>query len=495
MEDGLKKKKIEKAFIIIAVCVATIGCLVGIGTVSYNYFYNKESVQALVAQQENNEDTSKISNSIDNNEEQETQLEEKLEEAEEQDQEEIIEISEEERKKKEEEEKKQEEEQKKKQEEEEKKHAINYQYLLKVNYTANTVTAYKKDENGNYTVPVKAMVCSTGAATPTSGVYKTQNKYRWKLLIGNSYGQYSTRITGQILFHSVPYEKQTPDSIITKYYDRLGITTSLGCIRLTVADAKWIYDNCPLGTSVEFYSSSNPGPLGKPSAVKIADAGYPLNRWDPTDPDSNNPWKNKVAEKTEEKVENTVDAGTNTSTENNQNSETNNQNNAQENNQNNNSNNTQNNNQNSDQNNNQNNGQNGNQNNSQNSNPNNAQSSNNNKNDGQKDDSQKTNEDKDTNIKVPNVIGKSEKEAISLLNNLLVTIEYKSDSSNQNGIVLYQSLQPGSNVAKRTKIVLYINKIQDSNSSKDESKDKDNIQDKKEEGKENIDKTTNIEKK
>ena len=136
-------------------------------------------------------------------------------------------IEDEEKNKIEEEEKKQEQEQKKQEEEqkkqEQKNKTLNYPYYIKVNYTANTVTVYKKDSNGSYAIPVKAMVCSTGKATPRSGVYKTPNKYRWKLLIGNSYGQYSTRITGQILFHSVPYEKQSEDSLIKRYYDKLGL--------------------------------------------------------------------------------------------------------------------------------------------------------------------------------------------------------------------------------------------------------------------------------
>ena len=70
----------------------------------------------------------------------------------------------------------------------------------------------------------------------------------------------------------------------------MGKKVSLGCVRLTVKDAKWIYNNCPIGTQVEFYSSSNPGPLGKPTAMKISDAPSNIRGWDPTDPDKNNPW-------------------------------------------------------------------------------------------------------------------------------------------------------------------------------------------------------------
>lgn len=163
-------------------------------------------------------------------------------------------------------------------------------YYIKVNYGANVVTIYKKDKSGKYTVPVKAMVCSTGIATPTSGTYKMSNKYRWHQLNGGVYGQYCSRITGHILFHSVPYKTNSPDTLKYTAYDKLGTKASAGCIRLTVADAYWIYANCASGTYVEFYSSSDPGPLGKPSAQKIS-SNERCRNWDPTDPLPNNPWK------------------------------------------------------------------------------------------------------------------------------------------------------------------------------------------------------------
>lgn len=59
---------------------------------------------------------------------------------------------------------------------------------------------------------------------------------------------------------------------------------------MTVEDAKWIYDNCKSGTTVEFYSSEDPGPFGKPEAMKITNY-QDYRGWDPTDPDENNPWK------------------------------------------------------------------------------------------------------------------------------------------------------------------------------------------------------------
>lgn len=164
-------------------------------------------------------------------------------------------------------------------------------YYIKVNYGAQVVTIYQKDSEGNYTKPVKAMVCSTGIATPKSGVYSIPARWEWLRLEGYVWGHYSTQITGNILFHSVPYlTKGDPASLEYWEYDKLGTYASAGCVRLTVKDAKWIFNNCAKGTKVEFYSDSNPGPLGKPTAKKISSYPDYLRNWDPTDTNSNNPW-------------------------------------------------------------------------------------------------------------------------------------------------------------------------------------------------------------
>ena len=75
-------------------------------------------------------------------------------------------------------------------------------YYIKVNCTANVVTIYKGAE-GNWK-PFKAMVCSTGTATPQSGKYTIKSRWTWLRLIGGVYGHYVTQITGDILFHSLP---------------------------------------------------------------------------------------------------------------------------------------------------------------------------------------------------------------------------------------------------------------------------------------------------
>ena len=165
-----------------------------------------------------------------------------------------------------------------------------FPYYIKINRRQNCITVYTSDENGEYTVPYKAMICSTGLynATPR-GTFHLSTKYLWRELYGKVYGQYATRITGGVLFHSVPYYKKSKSALCTEKYNKLGQQASMGCVRLTVEDAKWIADNCPSGTTVEIYDNDDPGPLGKPEAAHI-DTDSPNKGWDPTDPDVENPW-------------------------------------------------------------------------------------------------------------------------------------------------------------------------------------------------------------
>ena len=165
-------------------------------------------------------------------------------------------------------------------------------YYIKVNLQKNVVTVYKKDSKGHFTVPYKAMLCSDGKETPM-GTYDISwtGRWRWLSLVGGVCGQYCTQISGDYLFHSVPYTRwQDKGSLQKGEYDKLGTTCSHGCIRLTVADARWIYNHKSDIAAVKLYKSSDPGPLTRPVTQKIGEAKY--KGWDPTDPDENNPWRN-----------------------------------------------------------------------------------------------------------------------------------------------------------------------------------------------------------
>lgn len=167
-------------------------------------------------------------------------------------------------------------------------------YMIKVNRAANCITVYGKDTSGEFTVPVKAITCSTGKEvgdTP-AGTFTTLVSYKWLLMVDGSYGQYAYRFYGPILFHSVPYFSKNKGDLEWEQYNKLGQPASLGCVRVTVADAIWLINNCPVGTEVIVYDdAANPGPLGKPETIKIP-SDSPYRGWDPTDPDAKNPWHN-----------------------------------------------------------------------------------------------------------------------------------------------------------------------------------------------------------
>ena len=136
----------------------------------------------------------------------------------------------------------------------------------------------------------RPMICSTGPATPRWGLYFLGWTDEWRELFGGVYGHYVTNIHENILFHSVPYtESGNPGSLEYWEYDLLGSSASMGCVRLQVADAKWIFDNRDAVAGVEFYCDPEPGPLGKPEAPLIS-WNERCRGWDPTDPDPDNPW-------------------------------------------------------------------------------------------------------------------------------------------------------------------------------------------------------------
>ncbi len=168
-------------------------------------------------------------------------------------------------------------------------------YAIKVNRQENIVTIYSLDEDGYYTVPVKAMCCSvSGEGNTPTGLFTTSDKYTWRYLKGDVYGQYAYRIYKGILFHSVPYTRQSKSSLETWEFNKLGTGASLGCVRLCVADAKWIYENCEKGTYVNIFDSDYYGPMGKPQPAYTFEDTESTG-WDPTDMTSGNPFAETAA--------------------------------------------------------------------------------------------------------------------------------------------------------------------------------------------------------
>jgi len=128
-----------------------------------------------------------------------------------------------------------------------------YDYLLRVDTAKQTVRAYAWAD-GEYARLAREMTCSTGLdGTPTpEGAYRATGPVaRWCYF--PSYGcwaQYAFRIKGGVLFHSVLYRQAKESTLIKGSVLKLGQKSSHGCVRLSVEDAKWIFEHCTAGTTV-----------------------------------------------------------------------------------------------------------------------------------------------------------------------------------------------------------------------------------------------------
>ncbi|MBC5648023.1 L,D-transpeptidase family protein [Christensenella tenuis] len=124
-------------------------------------------------------------------------------------------------------------------------------YKIIVDIEHQVTMVYSQDENGEYTVPVRYMLCSTGKddCTP-KGTFKMDNYHvRFSQFARDkTYGQYWTQIRGAIYFHTILYEEFDTSTYIEEVWEKLGTADSHGCIRLTVPDAKWMWFNIAPGT-------------------------------------------------------------------------------------------------------------------------------------------------------------------------------------------------------------------------------------------------------
>lgn len=149
-------------------------------------------------------------------------------------------------------------------------------YHIGVDLTNQVTTVYSLDETYAYTIIEKQMICSTGTAsdpTPAGSYTLNGKKARWCYFPKwGTHAQYWTRIDAYNAFHSVIYSEVDEMSLKTSSYTGLGKVASHGCIRLMVADAKWIYDNCGAGTVVEIYEGAPDEELTK--SLKVPPLDY-----------------------------------------------------------------------------------------------------------------------------------------------------------------------------------------------------------------------------
>ncbi len=136
-------------------------------------------------------------------------------------------------------------------------------YKIIVDIRWQVVLVYSKDENGQYTVPVRYMLCSTGnprvGSETRQGLWKMQPvKLRFGRFVGTGeFAQYWSLIRSRTYFHSILYKTSDLNSYLLDAYNNLGSKASHACVRLTVPDARWIYYNICYDTECEIRAGSS----------------------------------------------------------------------------------------------------------------------------------------------------------------------------------------------------------------------------------------------
>jgi len=122
------------------------------------------------------------------------------------------------------------------------------QFKVLVDTDVQRVYIYDKKSGALY----KEFVCSTGLdgeSETVKGNFEIQD--RGYSFYNPKYGDgayYWVRFYKTYLFHSVPFDKN--EKIIETEVAKLGEKASHGCIRLSMENSKWFYDNIPKGTAV-----------------------------------------------------------------------------------------------------------------------------------------------------------------------------------------------------------------------------------------------------
>ncbi|MBX6378833.1 MAG: L,D-transpeptidase, partial [Clostridia bacterium] len=125
------------------------------------------------------------------------------------------------------------------------------EWRIEVDVSQQRVRVYRGTEL------VRDMLASTGVPEkPTPlGSFRIQNRGEWfysrKYRQGGFYWV-SFLNWGEYLFHSVPTDADR--QIIAEEAARLGQPASHGCVRLSLEDARWLYEVIPAGTPVEIHA-------------------------------------------------------------------------------------------------------------------------------------------------------------------------------------------------------------------------------------------------
>lgn len=138
-------------------------------------------------------------------------------------------------------------------------------YYLYVEKGSFTLTIYEKDGNGEYTSVYATYRIAHGGNKTPAGTYTLggeSTRERWHDFPDGGTVQYATKYEGRLYIHSPLYATADPMQMWPKYYNGekgIGLESTGGCLRMVTEAAKFIYENCPAGTTLEIVNGSPRG--------------------------------------------------------------------------------------------------------------------------------------------------------------------------------------------------------------------------------------------
>ena len=144
---------------------------------------------------------------------------------------------------------------------------VEFPYYLYVEKGSYTLTIYKADDRGEYTEVVATYRIAHGGNKTPAGGFTLGERDRWHDFPDGGTVQYATRYHERLYVHSPLYARDNAAQLWPRYYDGdhgIGGSNTGGCLRMVTEAARFIYENCAEGTTLEIVNGSPRGTTSDP---------------------------------------------------------------------------------------------------------------------------------------------------------------------------------------------------------------------------------------
>lgn len=165
-------------------------------------------------------------------------------------------------------------------------------YEIEINMKKNVMIIYQYNQDKTEKKAIKVVNASVGSQV-AAGKYKIKGTYTWLNTGENNWSKYNIGYSDSAWIQSVDYADKYSWTLHKNSYNALGKSQSDDKnIKLSAGDAWWVYRQCSEGTVIRIVKGKTSDQL--PMEVEPLTKLRKYCGWDPSDPESGNPYK-KIA--------------------------------------------------------------------------------------------------------------------------------------------------------------------------------------------------------